>query len=468
MAIDNLNNENVPLAPTSLPQGSEEHGFDLLNNDFAKLSGVSSDTQHTDMPMDPLCLPVLSMSPPHWNVPGISQDHSREIVPNVGNSLTYSSQINSSKNFLTCHHYLGKEDLNKSLLHQPNSDFQHLSGYEGQPYQNNNQDYLTMPDKMMNSSFNLNSSEKLDSGRKVAYNCSSDGGSLVLKPSSKEMNVNIGLPPPNLNFGTPPFSSNQGGVPLNFPGKHYENYTTFGSESNNETAFDSNISGINITGNSRREYNNTLINVHHTQMGSRSFINPGFDMNNALPGFQNNNAVVSDLPLNMGAWMHSTDDHKVVFDGRPSVGLGASNDFQRPAAGDQIQYVRPGKMDLGFGNGKDKGMEISDLSQKSVIGQSKASEQVGFSSPGMISNQSSSRQVSSDGKFSSQFSTPPLEVVNGRTSGQDPSSECLFSVHSVHIFCISLYDTSFYIFKQIFLISLILTKLNSSFHEGYI
>ncbi|KAF7843176.1 uncharacterized protein G2W53_000081 [Senna tora] len=395
MAIDNLNNETMPLGSTSLPQRSEEHGFDLNNNDSADLNGVAGGCHHDDMPIS---LPVVSKSHPFWNVPGISQSRSREIVPAGGNLLNYSSQINSPKNLQTGHHYLHED--HKSLLHRPDLDFPCSNGYRGQPYQYNNHDYLTIPG---------------NSGSAV--------GPQVLKPSAKAMNINISQPPINLNFRTPQFIPNQGVVSSNCPGKHDERYMTFGSESN-----------------SMREFI-PPINTRHPQIGSRGFLNPGFDMNDSFLGFQYNNEVVPDLPLNVSDWMHTTDDHKVMFDARPGVGLGPLYDFQGPAVGDHC--LRPVNMDLGFGDGKDIGMEIADVSQKHIFeryralsplplvgsqimqcdnGQSKPSEQIIFSpSAGMMSTQSSSRQPQ-ENNVNSQPYTPPLGVDTGSTRGQVSSS----------------------------------------------
>lgn len=448
MAIDNLNNEDMPLSSPSLPQRSEEHGFDLLNNGSTYLNGVAGHCHHNDMPIS---LPVVSMSPPSWNVTGISQYHSRETVPAGGNLITDSSLINSSNYFQTCHHYLPEED-HKSLLCRLGSDFPYPKGYREQPYQYNYHDYLTIPDAMMNSSFNLNNSEKLDGDRKVALdNNGSAGGPQVLKPSAEVMNGITGQPSLNLNLGMPSFSRNLGAVSLNCPGVLDERYMTFGFESDSEPKFNTNISGINVTGISNREFI-PPISTHHTQMGSKSFLNPGFDMNCAFTGFQNNNEVMSDLSQNVGAWMHSTDDHRLMFNARPVVGLGPSYDFQKPPAGDQIHCLRPVNMDLGLGGGKGIGMEIEDVNKRNGferctalsslplvgsqimqfdIGQNNDSEQIVFSSStGMISNQSSSGQlpehnVNSDGKFSSQSSTTPLlGVATGSTRGQDPSSKC--------------------------------------------
>lgn len=289
--------------------------------------------------------------------------------------MANSSRINNPNDFHASH-YIRERDL-QSLLHRPNSGF----SYQHAP-------------------FNLNSSEKLDSRRRAAIDDNSSGGRpQVFKPIPKSMDGNIGQPSPGLNFGMPMFSRNQGAVSLNSPEMLEERHLTSHSGSNTNPEINTKLFGINLAGESKREFV-PPISAHHSKMDSRRYQYPDFGMSGAISGSQNNDEVMHNLPLNSDASVHSIDNHNL----RPGLRLGPSYDFRGPSLP----------------------LDINQM-MRCNIKQSKASEHAVFSSPGMLSNQLLSGQlpefkVNSNGTFSLQSSTYPLGMGAGRTSGMDPSN----------------------------------------------
>ncbi|XP_061373114.1 uncharacterized protein LOC133315495 [Gastrolobium bilobum] len=417
-----------------MTQRNEELGFSLMNTDSGNSDRIAGDCHRSDTAIP---LSVVSVSPfPHWNMNETSQYYKDE--PAGHNSTIDSSQFQSCQNFQMDHNYPYGEEEDKPLPCRPDSGFPCPEGYIGWPHQYKKHDNPIVPDDTMNAAFNLNSFDKPDSGGKcVTPSDSSASRPRMLNPSGMTMSGNIALPLLNMNLGMSPFNPSQGGgEPSLAPRKHDERFMSVGSGSNREYKSNSVMPKINVTGNSEGAFL-PPVNTYHNQLGSRSFLNSGLDMNDTFSGFQNNSGSVSDI-------VH-TGDHEVLLDSRPGLRMAPSYVFQRPAAGDQNTYLSHVNWDLGLGRVKDTGREFADVGHTNgfercmvlpsmpFVGsqtmpcdseQSRVKGQLVPSSIGMVTDQSPSELLpENNGSFSSQFFvSPPLVTATRSARVQDPSS----------------------------------------------
>ncbi|TKY48001.1 hypothetical protein E2542_SST25415 [Spatholobus suberectus] len=413
---------------------SEEIGFSLMNTDSPNHDRIPGDCHHNDTTAP---LPVGSPSPfSHWNLHETSQYYSKQ--PAGGNSMIDSPQFKSYQNFQMDHNYSHKGEEHNFFPCRPDSCFPCPEGYIGWPYQYNRHSNLTIPADVGNAAFNLNNFEKPNSGGMCvtpSYGLASRPQ--MVNPSGTAMGSNIGQPPLDMNLGMALCNPNQGGAePLLAIGKLDERFMTIGSGTNNiESKSSAVIPKFNVTGSSERAFL-PPINTYHNQLGSRSSLNPGLDMNGAFSAFQNDSEIISDLA--------HAGDHEALFDSRPGLCLGPSYAFQRPAAGDcdQNHYLGQVNRDLSLGGVKDIGMEFTDVGHKNGLercmdlnslpvvggqtipfesGQSRANGQLVPSSSGMVTDKLPAPK--NNDNFSSQsFSSPPLAVATRSTRGKDPSS----------------------------------------------
>ncbi|KAJ1428464.1 Zinc finger, RING-type [Sesbania bispinosa] len=419
-----------------MAQRSEEIRFSIMNTDSAAHDRIAGDHHHNDTAIP---LPVASVSPfPHWNINETPQYYSNE--PAGDNSMIGSSQFKSSQNFQMDRIYSYEGEHNSLPFRLAVSGFPYPEGYIGWPYQHTRHDNLTIPDRVTNTAFNVNSFEKPDSGGKCLTPSDSSANRLqMVNPSGTAVSGNIGQPLLNMNLGMMPFNPNQGiAGPLITPGRTLdERFMTIGSGSNKESKSTTIVPKVNVTGNPERVFLPPA-NTYHNQMGSRSFFNSSLDTNSAFSGFQNNSGVVSDL-VHVG-------NREVSFDSRPGLHLGPSHAFQRPASGDQNHYLRQVNRDLGLGGVKDTGMEFAGVSHKNSFQrctvlpsfpfagsqtmpcdnnrQSRVNGQLVPSSTGMVTDQSLFEPLpENNGTLTSQsFPSPALVAATRSTRGKDPSS----------------------------------------------
>ncbi|RDX74295.1 hypothetical protein CR513_45976, partial [Mucuna pruriens] len=424
----------MPFASASMAKRSEELGFSLMNTDSANHDRIPGDRHHNDTTAP---LPVGSPSPfPHWNLNEVSRCYSNQ--PAGGNSMIDSSQFKSYQNSQMDHNYSHRGEECNSLPYRPDSRFPCPEGYIGWPHQYNRHDNVTIPADVRSAAFNLNNFEKpVSSETCVPLRYCLASRPQMVNPNGTAMRANIGQPPLDMNVGMTLCNPNQGGAgPLLAIGKFDERFMTIGSgtgSNNIESKSSAVMPKLNVTGNSERAFF-PPINTYHNQLGSRSSLNPGLDMNGALSAFQNDTQMISDLA--------HAGNYEALFDSRPGLRLGPSYAFQRPAAGDQNHYL--GQVNRDLGCVKDIGMEFTDVGHKNglercmdlnslpIVGsqtmpfesrQSRANGQLVSSSSGMVTDKLPTELLpKNNDTFSSQFSGSPLAVATRSTRGQDPSS----------------------------------------------
>ncbi|XP_020232260.1 uncharacterized protein LOC109812661 isoform X2 [Cajanus cajan] len=409
---------------------NEDLGFNLMNTDSPNRDRIPGDCHRNDTTTS---LPVGSPSPfPSRNLNAASQYYSRQ--PAGGNSRIDSSQSKSYQNLLMDHNYTHRGVEHNFLPCRPGSIFPSPEGHTGWQYQHNRLNNQTIPTDVSNAAFNLNSFEKPDS---VTLSYGSARRPQMVNPSRITMSGNIGLPPLDMNLGMSQYNPNQGGAePLLAMGKCDENFMSIGSGSSKmESESSAVVPKVNVRGNSERAFFPPS-DTDHNQLGSRSSLSPGLDMNGAFSAFQNDSEIISNLA--------HAGNHEALFDSRPVLRLGPSYAFQSPAAGDQNHYLGKVNRDLGLGNVKNIGMEFTDVGHKNGLercmdlnslpivgsqslpfesGQSRVNRQLVSSSSGMVTDKLPTELFPiNTNKFSSQFPSRPLAVATRSTRGQDPSS----------------------------------------------
>ncbi|KAG5104014.1 hypothetical protein JHK82_040984 [Glycine max] len=423
----------MPFASASMEKRSEELGLSLMNTDSANHDRIPGVRHQNDTTVP---LPLVSPSPfPHWHLHETSQYYNNE--PAGVNSMIDSSQFRSYQNFQMDHNYSHRAEHN-FLPCETDSCFPCPEGYIGWPYQYDRHNNLTIPVDVRNASFNLNNFEKPGNGGMcVTPSYGSASRLQMANPSGASMSANTGQPSLDMNLGMALCNPNQGCVePLLTIGKRDERFMTTGSRSNNKESKSSAVTlKFNLTGNSDREFL-PPVNIYHNQLGSRSSLNPGLDMNATFSAFQNDSEVISDLA--------PASNHEALFDSRPGLRLGPSYAFQWPAAGDQNHYLGQANRDLGLGGVKDTSMEFTAVGHKNGLGcmdlnslpivgsltmpfesgQRWANRQLAPSSSGTVTDKLPTELLpKNNDKFSLQlFSSPPLAVASGSTREQDLSS----------------------------------------------
>ncbi|KHN31870.1 uncharacterized protein LOC114377608 isoform X1 [Glycine soja] len=420
----------MPFASASMAKRSEELGLSLMNTDSANHDRIPGGCHPNDTTAP---LPLVSPSPfPHWNLHETSQHYNNE--PAGVNSMIDSSQFRSYQNFQMDHNYSHRAEEHNFLPCRPDSRFPCPEGYIGWPYQYDRHNNLAIPSDVRNTSFNLNNFEKPDNGGMCVTPIYGSASRLqMVNPTGTAMSANIGQPSLDMNSGMALCNPNQGCVePLLTIGKHDERYMTMGSGSNNKESKSSAVTPkFNVTGNSERAFL-PPINSYHNHLGSRSSLNPGFDMNDTFSAFQNDSGFISDLA--------PSGNHEALFDSIPGLRLGPSYAFQWPAAGEQNRYLGQFNRDLGLAGmeftdvGLTNGLErCMDLNSLPIVGsqtmpfesrQSWANRQLVPSSSGVVTDNLPTEMLpKNNDKFSSQFfSSPPLAVATRSTRGQDLSS----------------------------------------------
>ncbi|KAL2332538.1 hypothetical protein Fmac_020119 [Flemingia macrophylla] len=413
---------------------SEELIFNLMNNDSPNHDRIPGDCLHNDTTTP---LPDGSPSPfSYRNLNAESQYYSRQ--PTGGNSPIDSSQFKIYQNFPVDHNCSHRGVEHNFLPCGPDSSFPSPEGHMGWQYQYNRLNNQMIPADARNAAFNLNSFEKHDSGGMyVTPSYGSDRRLQMVNPSGTTMSDNIGHSPLDMNLGMSQYNPNQGGSePLLAMDKLDERFMSIGSGSSNmESESSTVVPKVNMTGNSEKAFF-PLIDTYHNQLGSRSSLNPGLDMNGAFSAFQNDSEIISDLA--------HTGIHEAPFDSRPVLRLGPSYAFQSSAAGDQNHCLGKVNKGLGLGGVKNIGMEFTDVGYKNGLercmdlnslpvvgsqslpfesGQSRVNRQLVSSSSGMVTDKLPTElfPINND-KFSSQFPSHILAVATRNTRGQDPSS----------------------------------------------
>ncbi|XP_027340511.1 uncharacterized protein LOC113853963 isoform X2 [Abrus precatorius] len=347
-----------------------------------------------------------------------------------------SSRFKSNQNLQMDHNYSHKGQHNSVPCRQ-DSRFPCPEGYVGWPYQSTRRDNLTIPNDAMSAAFNLNKFDKPDSGGKcLTPSYGSSSRPQMINPNGIAMRGNIGQPPLDMNLGMTPFNPNQDGAESLFAIGKLDESLNIGSGSNRESKSSAVLPKINTTDTSERVFL-PPINTYHNQLGSRSFTNPGSDMNSAFSGFQNDSEIESDLA--------HTGKHEALLDSRSGLRLGPSYAFQRPAAGDQNHYLGQANRDLGLGDVKDIGMESVDVGHKiglercmvlpslpffgsqimpSESGQTRGNGQLALSSIRMVTNKLPAELLpkNNDNSSPQSFASSPLAVAARSTRGQDSSS----------------------------------------------